>query len=302
MGYKIIFIEKGTQIRYQLDALIISLQQEEIRISLSDIDMMVVDNLKTKISSRALCELANQNIGVIICNQKHLPTGLFTGFDNHSRAPKIFEYQLGQNDESRHRFWSKIIKSKISNQAKALVVLEKSQEAVEKLNVYKNQITSGDITNREAHSAKVYFNALMGQSFSRGNSELLLNSGLDYGYTIIRSYLVKLCTGYGLNTMLSIHHKNEYNKFSLADDLIEPVRPIVDIFTYNLMSGEEFFCSEHRRSLVNLLNHMIYYRGKKQYLSNALDMYVSGYVAGIKNGDLDNLEFFDVDQYLGEIL
>ena len=69
----------------------------------------------------------------------------------------------------------------------------------------------------------------MGTTFSRGNEDILLNSGLDYGYTIIRAYIARLCVGYGLNSQLGIHHKNEFNRFNLIDDLMEPIRPFIDL-------------------------------------------------------------------------
>ena len=126
-----------------------------------------------------------------------------------------------------------------------------------KLNIFK-----GDKNNREAHAAKIYFNQLMGTSFSRGNEDILLNSGLDYGYAILRAYMARVCVGYGLNTQIGIHHKNEYNRFNLVDDLIEPIRPIVDIVAYKILEKEEYFKPEHRRILVNLLNRKINYRKK----------------------------------------
>lgn len=92
----------------------------------------------------------------------------------------------------------------------------KNKTAFEKMYDYREQAAAGDITNREAHAAKVYFNTLMGTTFSRGNEDILLNSGLDYGYAIIRSYLSRVCVGYGLNPQIGIHHKNEYNRFNLA--------------------------------------------------------------------------------------
>jgi CRISPR-associated protein Cas1 len=139
----------------------------------------------------------------------------------------------------------------------------------------------------------------MGCSFSRGNEDLLLNSGLDYGYAIFRSYLAKQCVGYGLNSQLGIHHRNEYNRFNLVDDMIEPFRPFVDYFAYLLLANEQYFKMEHRHQLVNLLNHKLSYNGKKMYLSNAMEEYVSSIAADIA-GKRRGLVFPDVTKYLGE--
>ena len=127
----------------------------------------------------------------------------------------------------------------------------------------------------------------------------MLNSGLDYGYTIIRSYIARLCVGYGLNSQLGIHHKNEYNRFNLVDDIMEPVRPIVDLFAYKLLKNEQFFKAHHRADLVNLLNHKILYKNKKMYLCNMLEDYVSDIAAFIA-GKRSKIIFPEVNNYIGE--
>lgn len=168
-----------------------------------------------------------------------------------------------------------------------LEMLGKNRCVVEHLGAFSEEVQPGDPANREAHGAKIYFNELMGTSFSRGNEDILLNSGLDYGYAICRSFLAKLCVGYGLNTQLGIHHRNEYNRFNLVDDLIEPFRPIVDFYSYRMLEEEEYFMLEHRHKLANLLNHRIEYKGKNMVLCNAMEEYVSNVAAYIGNKDVD---------------
>ena len=164
-----------------------------------------------------------------------------------------------------------------------------------------SETKDGDITNREAHAAKIYFNELMDSSFSRGNEEILLNSGLDYGYTIIRSYIARVCVGYGLNSQLGIHHKNEYNRFNLIDDLMEPIRPMLDCFTYYLLDGEEYFTLNHRKELINFLNHKVIYNNKKMYISNMIEEYIQQYAAVIA-GKKEQFEIPRFEGYEGEFL
>ena len=159
-------------------------------------------------------------------------------------------------------------------------------------------IKAGDTSNREAHGAKVYFNELMGTSFSRGNENILLNAGLDYGYTIMRSYIARLCVGYGLNCQIGIHHKNEYNRFNLVDDLMEPVRPFVDLYVYHLLENEEFFKIDHRHKIINIVNHKVMYRNKRMYMGNMLEEYVMLYAKGLKDGT--ELIFPNIDGYEGD--
>ena len=139
----------------------------------------------------------------------------------------------------------------------------------------------------------------MGCSFSRGNENILINSGLDYGYSIIRSFIARVCVSYGLNTQLGIHHRNEYNRFNLVDDLIEPFRPIVDYYVFTIMKNEPFFKQEHRRKLVNLLNHKMIYKNKNMFICNVVEEYVSQVALYISKGN-SKIIFPEFNNYRGE--
>ncbi len=299
MGFRIIMIENETTISIKLENLIIQKEDQKLWIPIDDISIIVIDNLKTTLTSRMLCQLASHNVGVIVCGHEHLPIGFFCSYDNHSRISKTIHYQINATTEYYNKLWQLIVQAKIQNQYKVLELLGKSTDTIIQLKNFCQEVTEGDIRNREAHAAKVYFNELMGCSFSRGNEALLLNSGLNYGYAIFRSYLAKLCVGYGLNSQLGIHHRNEYNRFNMADDLIEPFRPFVDYLSYSLLKHEEYFKIEHRHQLVNLLNHKINYKRKNMFLCNAMEEYVSNIATCITKKQL-KIEFPDIKQYLGE--
>lgn len=299
MGFRLVMIENDVSIKLKLDNLIIQRDEKSLWIPIEDISIILIDNMKTTLTSRILCALAEHNVGIIFCNQEHLPIGFYSSYDNHSRISKSIHYQINSSKEYYNILWKFIVKAKINNQKKVLEKLNKNPNVIKLLNQFCEEVCIGDTTNREAHAAKVYFNELMECSFSRGNEDILLNSGLDYGYAIFRSYLAKLCVGYGLNSQLGIHHRNEYNRFNLVDDLIEPFRPFVDYFTYFLLREEEYFTGEHRRRLVNLLNHKIFYKEKKMFLCNAMEEYVSNIASEIA-GKGNKIEFPDVNQYLGE--
>lgn len=300
MGFRLVMIENDVSIKLKLDNLIIQKDEKSLWIPIEDISMLLIDNMKTTLTSRMLCALAEHNVGIIFCNQEHLPIGFYSSYDNHSRISKSIHYQIDASYEYYNTLWQLIIKAKIKNQRKVLEKLNKNPNVIEIMNQFCNDVCIGDTTNREAHAAKVYFNELMECSFSRGNEDILLNSGLDYGYSIFRSYLAKLCVGYGLNSQLGIHHRNEYNRFNLVDDLIEPFRPFVDYFAYLLLMKEKYFTGEHRHQLVNLLNHKIIYKEKKMYLCNAMEEYVSNIASEIA-GKGNKIEFPNVNQYLGEL-
>lgn len=279
MAFRIIFIENEINAKIKLDNLVLNTPEGEIWIPVSDISVIVLDNLRITLSTRFLCTLAQNNVSLVLCDEKHLPIGLFCSYDNHSRAFKHLEFQIKTNGEFYDRLWKDIVVRKILNQAEVIKKVGKREEIYDAIKKMAYETRNGDKTNREAHAAKIYFNELMDTTFSRGNDELLLNSGLDYGYTIIRSYIARICVGYGLNSQLGIHHRNEYNRFNLVDDLMEPIRPMLDYFAYFLLEGEEYFTAEHRKKLINFLNHKIIYRNKKMYIANVIEEYVSQYAA-----------------------
>lgn len=107
--------------------------------------------------------------------------------------------------------------------------------------------------------------------------------------------------GYGLNTQIGIHHKNEYNRFNLVDDLMEPLRPLIDIVAYEVMKNEPYFTAEHRRRLVNVLNMKILYRNKKMFVCNMIENYVEQYASFIMER-CENIVFPDIDEFVGEEL
>ena len=298
MAFRVILIESECSVHLKLNNLLIDKGEGEIWIPLEDISIIVLDNLKIEVTVRLLSTLAEYNIGIIICNMEHLPIGFFSSYDNHSRISKNIGFQIEKDRSFYDEFWKEVVYQKISNQKQVLKILKKT-ESDEKLQHFLEEITIGDKTNREAHAAKVYFNTLMGATFSRGNEDILLNSGLDYGYTIIRSYIARLCVGYGLNSQLGIHHKNEFNRFNLVDDLMEPIRPFVDLYVYKMLENEKIFKSEHRRQLINILNHLVIYMNKKMFLANMLEEYVVQY-ASFLSGKREKVIFPQVGDYLGE--
>ena len=222
MAFRVILIESEVTIKVKLNNLIITKDGSDVWVPLDDISMIVMDNLSTMLSARLLCQLSEKGIGFMLCNQEHLPTGFYSSYDNHSRASKVIGFQIEKNTEYYDYIWKKIVEAKICNQAKAYQILFNDKTGMDKILKFSTEISEGDKTNREAHAAKVYFNMLMGTSFSRGNEDILMNSGLDYGYAVLRGYIARVCVGYGLNTQIGIHHKNEYNRFNLVDDLMEP--------------------------------------------------------------------------------
>lgn len=282
-----VHVSDSERLRLKLDSLVIVKKSVEYKIPLSDISMIVVEGGDTTISFRLLNAFAQYNIVLITCDTKYLPSGIFYGYNQHFRAYKKLQAQLQWTKKNKDDMWQRIIFYKIDTQQDVLAILQKSSEAILLLSNYKNQIEPADKTNREGHAAKVYFNALFGKDFIR-MTEMetdIINAGLNYGYTILRSQLARIVVGYGLNPLLGLFHKNEYNAFNLVDDLIEPFRPIVDLWVYYHLKNEQFLTYQKRIELVNILNVKVKYGKEITTVTNAMDKYVKAFIRTIEMND-----------------
>lgn len=159
-----------------------------------------------------------------------------------------------------------------------------------KLIVYANELQPNDITNREGHAAKVFFNSLFGKGFSR-DEECDINSALNYGYSILLSNFNKEIISCGYLTQIGMKHKNEFNPFNLTSDLMEPFRPIVDELVY--ASINEKFDSDYKMKLIDLMNKKVKIDGKEQYLNNAIAIYVQSVFKAIDNNAPENIKFLE---------
>ena len=119
MAFRVVLIESEVRIRVKLNHLIVTKEGNDIWIPLDDISMIVMDNLSSELSVRLLCQLSEQGIGLMICNQEHLPTGYYSSYDNHSRSSKVLGYQIEKDRDYYGVLWKQIVEAKIHNQAKA---------------------------------------------------------------------------------------------------------------------------------------------------------------------------------------
>lgn len=149
------------------------------------------------------------------------------------------------------------------------------------------EVQDGDSTNREGHAAKVYFNALFGNSFSR-RDESNINSALNYGYEILLSTFNKEIINNGYLTQLGIHHKNEFNKFNLGCDLMEPFRIVIDNFVY--YNQDKNFDSNLKLEILDIFNHTFKFDGKNYTLKDIIRMYVKNTLDNIS--DISNYKDF----------
>lgn len=192
---------------------------------IEDLGCVVLENQMISITLPLLNELVKNNVAVILCDNKQMPTAMFQCLDANSTQAESLKLQLGVSEPMKRQAWKQIIEAKIRNQAS---VLEKTcQKGIVLKSFYMN-VKSGDSDNREGLAAKTYWSNLFGKSFKREREGCSPNSLLNYGYSILRAATARALLGSGLLPNLGIFHKSRYNAFPLADDIMEPYRPYVD--------------------------------------------------------------------------
>jgi len=294
--YRIVYIKESEKLSLKLDSLIIENNNEEYKLPLEDIDTLMLENNKCLLTTRLICKLMEYKINFVVCDDKMMPTGIMMPYQKHSRGTKIILNQIKWTDDIKDFIWDIIIENKIKNQRVVLELFNKDKKAIDKLKDYEELVDNGDSSNREGHAAKVYFNALFGKEFVRFDDDPI-NGALNYGYTILRTNICRVVVAAGLIPNLGIHHKNEFNNYNLADDLIEVFRPIVDIWCYKNMLNKEYLSREDRMALINLLNGTIEIGNTTQTLTNAFQKYLDGILLFIGTGEINKLVFPKVETF-----
>jgi CRISPR-associated protein Cas1 len=249
MSFKQIFIKNKSYLSYQNNSMSVKNEFADTLVSLDDIDIIIIENQQTTITSALLSNLAKSDISVVFVDDKYNPSAISMGLYKNSRTSKIQKSQININKPRLNRLWQTVIYSKVLNQADVLNTIKDDEYLYSLL----KRINSGDKNNIEAISASYYFKELFGKDFYRNNSEDNRNIALNYGYSILRSSIIRYIIAYGLNPSFGMWHSSELNAFNLADDLIEPFRPIVDKYVLNNVSKNNLISSINKQELVALL-------------------------------------------------
>lgn len=206
----------------------------EITRPIEDLGVVVLDHKQITITQGALEALLENNCAVITCDSQHLPVGLLLPLVGNTTQNERFRDQINASIPLRKQLWQQTIQCKIKNQ---VAVLKQYSEAETKcMQVWANDVRSGDPDNLEARAAVYYWKNLFSQipNFIRGRDEMPPNNLLNYGYAILRAVVARSLVASGLLPTLGIHHHNRYNAYCLADDIMEPFRPYVDRLVYEI--------------------------------------------------------------------
>lgn len=288
MSFKQIFIKNKSYLSYQNNSMSVKNEFTDTLVCLDDIDIIIIENQQTTITSALLSNLAQSNISVVFVDDKYNPSAISMGLYKNSRTSKIQKSQININKPRLNRLWQTVIYSKVLNQADILNTIKKDGYLYSLL----KRINSGDKNNIEAISASYYFKELFGKDFYRNNSEDNRNIALNYGYSILRSSIIRYIIAYGLNPSFGMWHSSELNAFNLADDLIEPFRPIVDKYVFNNVNKNNPISSINKQELVALFYFKVKNNQEKNISVNeAIKNIVASYQSFCLN-KRDDIELF----------
>ena len=290
MSWRVVVISQRCKLDYSMNYMVVR-GEETKRVLLDELAVLLVENNAVSMTGCLLSELTERKIKVIICDGKRNPQAeLVPYYGAHNDVLRI-KQQIEWKNEIKQLIWTNIVREKILNQAKLLLKNGKTDEA-EMLKGYTLELQQGDVSNREGHAAKVYFNALFGMAFTRSDEENHINSALNYGYAIILSAFNREIVASGYLTQLGLAHDNQYNHFNLSCDLMEPFRIIIDNEVVKRTYTE--FGTNEKHELVNVLNKSFIVRNQEQTLLNAIKLYTKSVFDAINEENPELIKFVEL--------
>ncbi len=269
---KSILIENKTSITAKNLQLIIKSEIRESTIPIEDIGFLVLDHQEIYLSLPAMNLLVENNTAVIICSKNHLPNGMLLNLNSHHIQQEVFKTQIDASVPLKKQLWQQTIVEKITNQGILLAKITQSKNSFEFL---ASKVLSGDTTNMEGVAAGQYWKTFFDTydiNFRRERFGDYPNNFLNYGYAILRAATARALSGSGLLNTLGIHHKSKYNAFALADDIMEPFRPLVDEKVFEIMQqyDEQELNTKIKAELLQVLTRTVYFKDEKSPLMVAL--------------------------------
>ena len=280
MSWRTVVVSSNAKLDYQIGYMVVR-GEKTTKIHLNEIGMLIVESTAVSMTSYLLSELMKNKIKVVFCDEKRNPCSeLVSYYGSHDTSSKIRK-QIEWTKDDKDHIWTEIVSEKIKQQA--LMLQRYQKEEANMLFEYMEEVEFGDITNREGHAAKVYFNTLFGKKFTR-TDENPINAALNYGYGIILSIFNREIVSSGYLTQIGLFHDNMFNQFNLSSDLMEPFRPLVDQLVVELKP--EKFETEEKRKMLELLNKEVEICGKMEVVTNAIKIYCRSVFDALNDRDI----------------
>lgn len=278
MGWRTVIVNTHSKLSYKNNHLIFKDATRTEMIHLSEVDILLLETTDIVLSTMLIKRLVDENILVIFCDDKRLPTAhLMPYYARHDSSLQLSK-QIDWEEAVKAEVWTHIISQKILNQSiylSACGFIEKSQSV---MNLY-HSLELFDPSNREGHSARIYFNTLFGNDFNR-ELDNEINTSLDYGYTLLLSMFAREVVLSGCMTQLGLKHANQFNQFNLASDIMEPFRPIIDQIVYE---NRNHSFVKIKRELFTIFSDTFQYNNKEMYLTNIVSDYTKKVIKALNN-------------------
>ncbi len=221
---------------------------------IEDIGVLILDNQQITITQALISKLLANNVALITCDGKHHPTGMLLNLDGNSLQSRKFAAQIEATVPLKKQLWQQTVSAKINNQA---CMLESVRVGAKTLRNWAQEVKSGDSDNHEATAAAYYWKNFFPifPDFRREPEGEAPNNLLNYAYAILRAIVARSLVASGLLPTLGIFHKNQYNAYCLADDIMEPYRPFADKVVWNivLMNGRYLeLTPDMKKQLLNI--------------------------------------------------
>ncbi len=280
MSWRTVVIRSRAKLELKLDYLFVRGETNQ-KIHVSEINVLIIESTAVALTAALLAELVKNRVKVIFCDQKHNPQSELMALSGNYQNSKQILAQINWEKTHKDGVWRVIVQQKIVQQQRFLLD-EGKNDAASLLASYVEGIKTGDTSNREAHAAKVYFNALFGLDFIRGGDDSV-NSALNYGYAVLLSAFNREVTANGFLTQLGVSHHNQFNPFNFSSDLMEPFRILVD----RQVLAMQPTCFEHpeKNQLANLLNRQVTIDDKRYYLTQAITLFCRSVFESLSRGD-----------------
>lgn len=274
-------LTSGLKVTRRRGFIVIESGTGETRVPIDDVFGVLVLSEDILISTNVITGLIERDVPIVFCDNKYLPAGSLLNYQGHHLTQKRQAAQISLSEIQKGRLWQRIVQSKISNQGK---VLQKVNLDASKVLKFQAEVEIHDHGNSEAMAARQYWRTLFGEDFRRDPGGDVVNSFLNYGYTILRSAVARSATACGLNPAIGIHHDNFENPFCLVDDLMEPFRPLVDSYVFEIQTQTVLGPSQ-KKHLASILEHGVFFQGAQRALSSAIQVYCQSFTNSVLASD-----------------
>ena len=257
------------------------------QVPIEDLGILILGGTGITCSAALLAACAQNNVAVVVADEKHLPASVLLPLTAHGTQTQVLESQINAPLPAQKSTWKKIVRAKVRAQAAMLSATGEENRML--LNLEKD-VRSGDPENIEAQAARYYWPKIFGVDFRREREGAWPNALLNYGYAVVRATVARAIVGAGLHPSIGLHHHNKYNPFCLADDLMEPLRPMVDYAVWHVHREGKIaeINKEAKKTMLNLLTSTVTIAKQRQEFIPAMHWYAASLRrVFVENGELD---------------